>query len=430
MGNCVLVTMVGRLAPLLVALFASPPLAERMFVFSMLPVPPEEGSSSSEESSETSSEAEAPDPPPSPADVWSLVPDQTLVHRPDEFLTASLASRTDATSLVHCGILCGRDPGCAGVNFDETEGGLCELVSDVSSTEEIPELRAQSRAFVVASAEVSTTEPEDISRPPCPEHFQYYRTDDSELCLGKTPSHYSWDHGAEACGRLLLGAIPLVVPSLDFIRTVRNLGYAHWTGVRRDNNIGTDAGGSAVPVYDAYRTDTGLTIGCELMAERQETRNCAESHPVLCETAALGPAGCPAGWSGLFTFCYLLEETPLPWMAARQRCHSLTALLASPRQWRELALIRQAKILQGDPVWSGWNDLEEQGVWRSADGRLGQPAYYTAEERDGWAEGQPTGGDGEDCVELSREGAVDRRCTDRLPYICQRPIPVMEEGDE
>jgi len=63
-----------------------------------------------------------------------------------------------------------------------------------------------------------------------------------------------------------------------------------------------------------------------------------------------------------------------------------------------------------DGTWIGLTDATSEGWWRWSDGSL---SAYRA-----WRPGEPNGGTGENCAELSTGGWYDVSCTNQQPYLC------------
>ena len=71
----------------------------------------------------------------------------------------------------------------------------------------------------------------------------------------------------------------------------------------------------------------------------------------------------------------------------------------------------------GQGVWIGGSDAQQDGVFRWVDG---SSFSFT-----GWAPGQPDDGAGVDCIEKRNDGAgqwYDRHCADSLRYLCERAL--------
>jgi hypothetical protein len=121
--------------------------------------------------------------------------------------------------------------------------------------------------------------------------------------------------------------------------------------------------------------------------------------------------------------CYEVFNSFLAWDAAEQQCVAWGGHLASigtPEEnvfldgWPAQLGITTA---DGSGIWVGGTDVQQDGVFLWVDG--------TAFSFLGWAPGQPDDGAGTDCIEKRNDGTgqwYDRRCTDALRYVCERPL--------
>jgi hypothetical protein len=86
---------------------------------------------------------------------------------------------------------------------------------------------------------------------------------------------------------------------------------------------------------------------------------------------------------------------------------------------------RQAAEVQTQDYWVGLTDTDQEGAFVWPDGS-GVEAF------DAWRDGEPNGGDRENCVSLRpQDGAwYDRRCEDAVAVLCEAPcVPVDEDED-
>ncbi|MBI4704810.1 MAG: VCBS repeat-containing protein [Deltaproteobacteria bacterium] len=107
---------------------------------------------------------------------------------------------------------------------------------------------------------------------------------------------------------------------------------------------------------------------------------------------------------------YLLcRDRKSSWAAARDFCRARGAALALPRD------DAQSEALAGmgtDGYWIGVSDAAAEGTWTGGDG---EKASYT-----NWADGEPGGGDAEDCAMLVGGGKWnDAACETEQPFVCQ-----------
>jgi hypothetical protein len=122
--------------------------------------------------------------------------------------------------------------------------------------------------------------------------------------------------------------------------------------------------------------------------------------------------------------CFELFDSFAIWSAAEQQCVAWGGHLASIASTTENATIGAWWAAQlglanadGSGVWLGGTDAQSDGTFAWVDG---SPLGYVD-----WQPGQPDDGAGVDCIEQRNDGAAhwyDRRCTDALRYICERPL--------
>jgi hypothetical protein len=121
--------------------------------------------------------------------------------------------------------------------------------------------------------------------------------------------------------------------------------------------------------------------------------------------------------------CYQVFAERVAWAVAEQRCVALGAHLASVQSFQEDAFLdgwpAQLGLAVGDGsgVWLGGSDTAVDGDFRWWDS---SPLSFV-----GWAPNQPDDGAGSDCIEKRNDGNglwYDRRCTDALAFVCERPL--------
>jgi len=121
--------------------------------------------------------------------------------------------------------------------------------------------------------------------------------------------------------------------------------------------------------------------------------------------------------------CYQLFGEFVAWSIAEQRCVAWGGHLASVESPEEDEFISGWPALLGIPsadgsgVWLGGTDALIDGDFRWWDN---SPLLVES-----WAPNQPDNGPGVDCVEKRNDGTAlwyDRRCTDSLPFVCERPL--------
>ncbi|KAJ8030095.1 Macrophage mannose receptor 1 [Holothuria leucospilota] len=150
-------------------------------------------------------------------------------------------------------------------------------------------------------------------------------------------------------------------------------------------------------------------------------------------TTALPGGGCPRGWSGYGSHCYLIEKDMVEWNVAESYCHAIGAELASIHGIGEMQhLTAQLAEQRHSVYWFGANDLIKEDHWVFSNGTVGSPEeelnYFN------WAEDEPNdaGSAGEDCATLVYSWDWewnDYRCDATLPYVCQG-VPNPEIGDD
>jgi hypothetical protein len=120
--------------------------------------------------------------------------------------------------------------------------------------------------------------------------------------------------------------------------------------------------------------------------------------------------------------CYQAFDSYLTWDAAEQQCAGWGGHLASIGSPEENAALNAwpaqfgVSSVDGSGIWVGGSDAQSDGQFRWVDG-----GPFSLQ---GWAPGQPDNGAGVDCIEKRNDGAgqwYDRRCTDSLRYLCERP---------
>jgi hypothetical protein len=121
--------------------------------------------------------------------------------------------------------------------------------------------------------------------------------------------------------------------------------------------------------------------------------------------------------------CYQVFAERAAWAVAEQRCLVVGGHLASVQSLQEDAFLdgwpAQLGLAVGDGsgVWLGGSDAAVDGDFRWWDG---SPLSFV-----GWAPNQPDDGAGSDCIEKRNDGNglwYDRRCSDALAFVCERPL--------
>ena len=137
----------------------------------------------------------------------------------------------------------------------------------------------------------------------------------------------------------------------------------------------------------------------------------------------VAPPGDPCTTLTFGGSCYELFDSFVSWDVAEQRCIAWGGKLASiesPEEDRalngwpaELGIVSA----DGSGIWLGGTDAQRDGEFLWVDG-----SPFALQ---GWAPGQPDNGAGIDCIEKRNDGVgqwYDRRCSDALRYLCERPL--------
>lgn len=139
-------------------------------------------------------------------------------------------------------------------------------------------------------------------------------------------------------------------------------------------------------------------------------------------TAVPPPAVCLKG-TKVHRKCFLAFTQPKTFHEASEDCISRGGTLGTPQSGSENDALhdylRQSAGAEAE-TWLGLNDMAAEGAWVDMTG--GHIAYKNWETE---ITAQPDGGKAENCAALA--GAAngkwfDKRCRDRLPYICQFAI--------
>jgi hypothetical protein len=129
---------------------------------------------------------------------------------------------------------------------------------------------------------------------------------------------------------------------------------------------------------------------------------------------------CPGNELG--ASCYQVFGELAAWDVAEQRCLAWGGHLASVQSLEEDAFLDDwpaqlgISFADGTGIWLGGTDATIDGDFRWLDA---SPLSFL-----GWAPNQPDNGLGIDCIEKRNDGTAlwyDRRCSDPLPFVCERP---------
>ncbi|XP_004614586.1 tetranectin isoform X1 [Sorex araneus] len=121
--------------------------------------------------------------------------------------------------------------------------------------------------------------------------------------------------------------------------------------------------------------------------------------------------------------CFLAFPSPKTFHEASEDCISRGGTLSAPHSGAEndalYDYVRQSVGTEAE-VWLGLNDLAAEGAWVDM---TGAPLAFKNWETEITA--QPDGGKAENCAALAAGASgrwFDRRCRDKLPYVCQFAI--------
>jgi collectin sub-family protein 12 len=121
--------------------------------------------------------------------------------------------------------------------------------------------------------------------------------------------------------------------------------------------------------------------------------------------------------------CYQVFGELAAWNVAVQRCSEWGGHLASVESIEEDTFLDAwpaqlgVPFANGSGIWLGGTDAAVEGDFRWLDE---SPLSF-----EGWAPNQPDNGAGIDCIEKRNDGTAlwyDRRCSDVMPFICERPL--------
>lgn len=121
--------------------------------------------------------------------------------------------------------------------------------------------------------------------------------------------------------------------------------------------------------------------------------------------------------------CFLAVAQAKPFHEASEDCISRGGTLGTPQTGTEndalYEYLRQSLGAEAE-IWLGLNDMALEGSWVDMAG--GAPSYKNWETE---ITAQPDGGKAENCAALAGAAGgrwFDKRCRDKLPYICQFAI--------
>ncbi|CAM9106860.1 unnamed protein product, partial [Ectocarpus fasciculatus] len=122
-------------------------------------------------------------------------------------------------------------------------------------------------------------------------------------------------------------------------------------------------------------------------------------------------ATCPSPYVFLYDGCYYLLTVYNSWAGAEAACNGHRANLATIYSAEVNNWISVYYVLSSS-FWIGYNDLDDEGVWRWADGSNG-----TFEM---WANGEPSNSGEEDCARKNNGGFTwnDVSCTTAMYGLC------------
>ncbi|XP_038079449.1 echinoidin-like [Patiria miniata] len=135
---------------------------------------------------------------------------------------------------------------------------------------------------------------------------------------------------------------------------------------------------------------------------------------------------CPHFWTLRGNRCYRFIGKTLDWHGAQSYCNGLDhkANLVSLNTEGEAEFVHHLFKEKGGGLythyWTGLSDIDSEGNYKWVG--INKPMTYS-----NWNTRQPdNAGHNEDCIEVVTHSGYwnDIHCTDRQPFICERPQPV------
>lgn len=155
--------------------------------------------------------------------------------------------------------------------------------------------------------------------------------------------------------------------------------------------------------------------------DRCAAGRCDDDVPPVIARGDAGGGSADAGWPGsdagdgcdarLDGRCYRIRGAPRAWDQAETDCAGWGGhLVRIDDRDEERALV---DVGAADAHWIGLTDASEEGAFAWSDG---SPLTYAR-----WADGAPRAmPPWRDCVHTTEDGWTDARCSDALPYVCER----------
>ncbi|KAK3507548.1 hypothetical protein QTP70_028450 [Hemibagrus guttatus] len=119
-------------------------------------------------------------------------------------------------------------------------------------------------------------------------------------------------------------------------------------------------------------------------------------------------------WFTFSSSIYGMSNEMKSWEESREDCSVKGAhlLIINSKEEQEIVV----KELLSFQAWIGLSDREKEGEWKWVDGTTLNTNFSY------WAEGEPNNVGEEDCAVISGSIWNDGRCSDKLPWICEKPV--------
>ncbi|KAK3507420.1 hypothetical protein QTP70_020384 [Hemibagrus guttatus] len=111
---------------------------------------------------------------------------------------------------------------------------------------------------------------------------------------------------------------------------------------------------------------------------------------------------------------YGMSNEKKSWEESRKDCREKGADLLIINNTEEQEFI--GKQLGNFEAWIGLSDEVKEREWKWVDGTTLNTSFSY------WAEGEPNNVGEEDCAVISGSICNDRKCSDKLPWICEKPV--------
>ena len=187
---------------------------------------------------------------------------------------------------------------------------------------------------------------------------------------------------------------------------------------RPDENLEHDCGALVLETEDSYYWDdincfpVGDALGAPICQHGTTSTGSTTPSPITTSQSGSTPSGeCPSGWLDYGGNAYCVHADTATWSEAEAACVSQGGHLTSIHSDQENSFLGSAT--NSNSFWIGANDEASEGSWTWADGSTFD---YSV-----WGDGQPNGGDQENCGYVS-SGVLtwqDYSCATSLIYVCE-----------